>query len=88
MRRAGHSRCRVHVPRSDCNGVSQLLSLMSVTDERRIGYCGGNQCFCPGGLPLSVVLALVGCAPAAVGLGQAPNVPHQQDEPRDTSGMR
>jgi len=68
--------------------VSQLLSLMSVTDERRIGYCGGNQCSGPGGLPLSVVLALVGCAPAAVGPGQAPNVPHQQDEPRDTSGMR
>src|ERR1700730_15299097 len=33
--------------------VSQLLTLMSVTDERRIGYCGGNQCSGPGGLPLS-----------------------------------
>jgi hypothetical protein len=36
---------------------------------------------------LFVVLALVGCAPAAVGPGQAPNAIHQQDEPRDTSGM-
>ena len=36
---------------------------------------------------LSVVLALVRCAPAAVGPGQPPNVPHQQDERRDTSGM-
>jgi hypothetical protein len=31
-----------------------LLTLMSVTDERRIGYCGGNQCSGPGGLPLSL----------------------------------
>ena len=34
--------------------VSQLLSLMSVTGEQRIGYCGGNQCSGPGGLPLSL----------------------------------
>jgi hypothetical protein len=36
---------------------------------------------------LSVVLALAGCAPGAVGPGQTPNAPYQQGEPRDTSGM-
>ena len=33
------------------------------------------------------VLALTGCAPVAVGPGQTPNVPYQQADPRDTSGM-
>jgi hypothetical protein len=36
---------------------------------------------------LLVVLALIGCAPAAGGPGQVPNVPYPQDDPRDTSGM-
>ena len=33
---------------------------------------------------LFVVLALTGCAPAAVGPGQTPNAPYQQADPRDT----
>jgi len=36
---------------------------------------------------LFVALALTGCAPVAVGSGQAPNAPYQQDDPRDTGGM-
>jgi hypothetical protein len=36
---------------------------------------------------LFVLLALAGCAPMAAGPGQATNAPHQQDDPRDTSGM-
>jgi hypothetical protein len=36
---------------------------------------------------LFFVLTLIGCAPAAVGPGQVPNAPHQQNDPRDTSGM-
>jgi hypothetical protein len=36
---------------------------------------------------LFVALVLAGCAPAAVGPGQAPNAPYQQSDPRDTSGM-
>jgi hypothetical protein len=36
---------------------------------------------------LLVVLTLIGCAPVAVAPGLAPNAPHQQDDPRDTSGM-
>jgi hypothetical protein len=37
---------------------------------------------------LLVMLALTGCAPAAVGPGQTPpNTPYQQGDPRDTSGM-
>jgi hypothetical protein len=35
---------------------------------------------------LFVLLALAGCAPVAVGPGQAPNAPYQQND-RDTSGM-
>ena len=54
MRRAGHSRLPRPCPSVRLQRVSQLLSLMSVTDERRIGYCGGNQCSGPGGLPLSL----------------------------------
>jgi hypothetical protein len=51
---AGHSRLPHPCPSVRLERVSQLLSLMSVTDERRIGYCGGNQCSGPGGLPLSL----------------------------------
>ena len=54
MRRTGHSRLPRPCPSVRLQRVSQLLSLMSVTDERRIGYCGGNQCSGPGGLPLSL----------------------------------
>jgi hypothetical protein len=54
MRRAGHSRLPRPCHSVRLQRVSQLLSLMSVTDERRIGYCGGNQCSGPGGLPLSL----------------------------------
>ena len=54
MRRAGHSRLPRTCPSVRLQRVPQLLSLMSVTDERRIGYCGGNQCSGPGGLPLSL----------------------------------
>jgi len=36
---------------------------------------------------LFVVLALAGCTSTAAGPGQTPNAPHQQDDPRDTSGM-
>jgi hypothetical protein len=36
---------------------------------------------------LFVVLALAGCAPVVAGPGQTPNAPHQQGDPRDTSGM-
>ena len=36
---------------------------------------------------LFVALALAGCAPVAVGSGQAPNAPFQQDDARDTGGM-
>jgi hypothetical protein len=36
---------------------------------------------------LFVVLALAGGASVAAGPGQAPNAPHQQGDPRDTSGM-
>ena len=37
---------------------------------------------------LFVVLALAGCAPVAVGPGQMPNAPYQQQgDPRDTSGV-
>ena len=36
---------------------------------------------------LLVILVSTGCAPAAVGPGQAPNALYQQSEPRDTSGM-
>jgi hypothetical protein len=34
-----------------------------------------------------VLLALAGCAPVVAGPGQAPNVPYQNGDPRDTSGM-
>ena len=54
MRRTGHSRLPRPCPSVRLQRVSQLFSLMSVTDERRIGYCGGNQCSGPGGLPLSL----------------------------------
>jgi hypothetical protein len=36
---------------------------------------------------LFVVVALAGCASVAVAPGQAPNVPYQQGDPRDTSRM-
>jgi hypothetical protein len=36
---------------------------------------------------LFVMLALVGCAPVAAGPGQAPNTPHQQDDPRGAGSM-
>jgi hypothetical protein len=36
---------------------------------------------------LFVVLALAGCASMSAGPGQTPNAPHQQGDPRDTSGM-
>jgi hypothetical protein len=36
---------------------------------------------------LFVVLALAGCASAEGGPSSAPNAPHQQGDPRDTSGM-
>jgi hypothetical protein len=35
---------------------------------------------------LFVALALAGCASVAAGPGQAPNVTHQEADPRDTSG--
>jgi hypothetical protein len=36
---------------------------------------------------LLVMLPLTGCAPAAVGPGQVPNAPSQQDDTRDTADM-
>ena len=36
---------------------------------------------------LFVVLALAGCASMSAGPGQTPNLPYQQGDPRDTSGM-
>jgi hypothetical protein len=36
---------------------------------------------------LFVVLAFAGCASVPAGPGQPPNEPHQQGDPRDTSGM-
>ena len=37
---------------------------------------------------LFALLALTGCVPVAVGPGQAPNAPYQQQgDPRDASGM-
>jgi hypothetical protein len=36
---------------------------------------------------LFVVLALAGCASMSAGPGQMPNLPYQQGDPRDTSGM-
>jgi len=36
---------------------------------------------------LFVLLALAGCAPGVAGQAGAPSTPHEQDDPRDISGM-
>jgi hypothetical protein len=56
---------------------------------QRIGRCGGELMLSQRRLAaLFIILALAGCAPMAVGPGQTPNAPYQQQgDPRDTSGM-
>jgi len=56
---------------------------------QRIARCGGELMLLQRPLAaLFAVLALAGCAPVAVGPGQTPNAPYQQQgDPRDTSGM-
>jgi hypothetical protein len=54
-----------------------------------IGRCGGELMLLQRRLAaLFAVLALTGCAPVAVGPDQVPNAPYQQNDTRDTSGMR